>query len=143
MARALRLEPLSAPPAPPAPALRDERTGTASLGPRCSLHFSGHHGHLIPMRHATQDPEGVYGTVVRLHDDGLEVRTDDGGTLRLRHHDMAGHGDALAADRRVFVQLRWGYLWTDTLGISVAELGEWRPCRLAPRAGHGRTGALR
>ena len=65
MARALRLQPLSAPPAPPAPPLRDERTGAPSLGPRCSLHFSGHHGHLIPMRHATQDPEGMYGVVVR------------------------------------------------------------------------------
>jgi hypothetical protein len=128
MARALRLEPLNAPPAPPAPPLRHQRTGAPSPGPDCALNTSGHHSHWIPMRHATQDPVGVYGTVVRLHDAGLDVLTDDGRVLPLRHHDMAGHGDALAADRRVFVQLRWGWLWTDALGISVTDEAGWRPC---------------
>ncbi len=79
------------------------------------------------------DSAGAPGVVARLHDDGLEVRTDDGGTLRLRHHDMAGHGDVLAADPRVFVQLRWGYLCTGRLGITVVTARRLEALPSAPR----------
>ncbi len=83
-------------------------------------------------RAVPHDSAGAPGVVARLHDDGLEVRTDDGGTLRLRHHDMAGHGDVLAANPRVFVQLRWGYLCTGRLGITVVTAADWKPCRPRP-----------
>ncbi len=76
---------------------------------------------------ATQDPVGVNGVVVRLHDDGLEVRTDERGTLRLRHHDMAGHGDALGPTGGCSCSCA-GYLGT-RVGSSVVTAGHWEPCR--------------
>ena len=81
------------------------------------------------MRKAGQDPTGDWGIVTVLRDDGFEVLLDDGTLLELGHHDMPGHGSVLAEHRRAWVQVQWGWLWVDGIGISVTTAKAWRPCR--------------
>ena len=80
------------------------------------------------MRRATKDPSGAWGVVTVLRNSGCEVLFDDGTRLQLVHHDMAGHGSVLAEHRRAWVQLQWGWLWVDEIGISVATASAQRPC---------------
>lgn len=128
MSHAIRLYPLQPPPLESLLDLRDERTPAATRPINCASCAMGHHSHWIPMRRAGRDPEGTWAVVTRLSDTGLEVQLDSGPALLLGHHDMTGHGDVLANNRRVWLQLKWGWLWTTDIGISVQLTSRWTRC---------------
>lgn len=81
------------------------------------------------MGKATHDEVGAWAVVTRLSDNGLVVRLDSGPTWLLGHHDMAGHGQLLTDNRRVWLQLQWGWLWAAEIGISVQLASRFTPCQ--------------
>lgn len=108
----------------------DHRTAAATEAGDCESCHAGHHSHWIPMRKSTQDPVGLWARIVSIEDTGLVLSLEDGSELVVFHHDMCDR-NGLSAVRRVWVQLQWGWLWTDSIGFSVSETLE--PCIRAER----------